>query len=75
MKDVTPSDMFKDINNLKKSIRELNNKAELSVINRDKIWASLDELKSKSSRLEKLVVLLALIQTITLILGVLWVFI
>ena len=75
MKDVTPSDMFKAINNLKKSIRELNNKAELSVINRDKIWASLDELKSKSSRLEKLVVLLAVIQTITLILGVLWVFI
>lgn len=71
MKDVTPSDMFKAINNLKKSIRELNNKAELSVINRDKIWASLDELKSKSSRLEKLVVLLAVIQTITLILGVL----
>ena len=71
MKDVTPSDMFKAINNLKKSIRELNNKAELSVINRDKIWASLDELKSKSSRLEKLVVLLALIQTITLFLGVL----
>tara|TARA_Y100000004_G_scaffold151225_1_gene173831 strand:+ start:917 stop:1132 length:216 start_codon:yes stop_codon:yes gene_type:complete len=71
MKDVTPSDMFKAINNLKKSIRELNNKAELSVINRDKIWASLDELKSKSSRLEKLVVLLAVIQTITLFLGVL----
>lgn len=71
MKDVTPTDMFKAINNLKKSIRELNNKAELSVINRDKIWTSLDELKSKSSRLEKLVVLLALIQTITLILGVL----
>ena len=71
MKDVTPSDMFKAINNLKKSIRELNNKSELSVINRDKIWASLDELKSKSSRLEKLVVLLAVIQTITLFLGVL----
>lgn len=71
MKDVTPSDMFKAINNLKKSIRELNNKAELSVINRDKIWASLDELKSKSSRLEKLVVLLAVIQTITLFSGVL----
>ena len=59
MKDVTPSDMFKAINNLKKSIRELNNKAELSVINRDKIWATLDEIKSKSSRLEKLVVILA----------------
>ena len=71
MKDVTPSDMFKAINNLKKSIRELNNKAELSVINRDKIWATLDEIKSKSSRLEKLVVILAVIQTITLFLGVL----
>ena len=63
--------MFKDKKKKKKSIRELNNKAELSVINRDKIWASLDELKSKSSRLEKLVVLLAVIQTITLFLGVL----
>ena len=71
MKDVTPAEMFKAINNLKKSIRELNNKAELSAINRDKIWASLDELKSKSSRLEKLVVVLAVIQTITLFLGVL----
>tara|TARA_B100000900_G_scaffold291154_1_gene249981 strand:- start:1396 stop:1611 length:216 start_codon:yes stop_codon:yes gene_type:complete len=71
MKDVTPAEMFKAINNLKKSIRELNNKAELSVINRDKIWVSLDELKSKSSRLEKLVVVLAVIQTITLFLGVL----
>lgn len=71
MKDVTPAEMFKAINNLKKSIRELNNKAELSVINRDKIWTSLDELKSKSSRLEKLVVLLAVIQTVTLFLGVL----
>ena len=71
MKDVTPAEMFKAINNLKKSIRELNNKAELSVINRNKIWTSLDELKSKSSRLEKLVVLLAVIQTVTLFLGVL----
>ena len=71
MKDVTPAEMFKAINNLKKSIRELNNKAELSAINRDKIWVSLDELKSKSSRLEKLVVVLAVIQTITLFLGVL----
>ena len=70
MKDVTPAEMFKAINNLKKSIRDLNNKSELSIINREKIWSELDDLKSKSSRLEKLVVLLALIQTISLILGV-----
>ena len=70
MKDVTPAEMFKAINNLKKSIRDLTNKSELSIINREKIWSELDGLKSKSSRLEKLVVLLALIQTISLILGV-----
>jgi len=70
VKDVTPAEMFKAINNLKKSIRDLNNKSELSIINREKIWSELDDLKSKSSRLEKLVVLLALIQTISLILGV-----
>ena len=71
MKPLEPSDLFKNLNLIKKEIREVKNKAELAVINRDKIWASLDELKSKSSRLEKLVVLLAVIQTITLFLGVL----
>tara|TARA_B100000927_G_scaffold123504_1_gene99566 strand:- start:2640 stop:2855 length:216 start_codon:yes stop_codon:yes gene_type:complete len=71
MKDVSPAEIFKAINNLKKSVRDLHNKSELSSINRDKIWVSLNELNSKSSRLEKLVVVLAVIQTLTLFLGVL----
>ena len=74
MKPLEPSDLFKNLNAIKKEIREVKNKAELAVINRDKIWSNIDDLKSKSSRLEKLILLLALIQTITLI-GVLWVFI
>lgn len=70
MKDVTPADMFKLISELKKQIRDNYNRAEMSAISRDKIWFELKHLNSKSSRLEKLVVVLALIQTITLILGV-----
>ncbi len=70
MKDVTPTDMFKAINDLKKQIRDNSNRAEMSSISRDKIWSELSHLSEKSSRLEKLVVVLALIQTITLILGV-----
>tara|TARA_R100000278_G_scaffold120951_1_gene103918 strand:- start:759 stop:971 length:213 start_codon:yes stop_codon:yes gene_type:complete len=67
MKPLEPSDLFKNLNAIKKEIREVKNKAELAVINRDKIWSNIDDLKSKSSRLEKLILLLALIQTITLI--------
>mgnify|MGYP001334136852 FL=1 len=67
MKPLEPSDLFKNLNEIKKEIREVKNKAELAVINRDKIWSNIDDLKSKSSRLEKLILLLALIQTITLI--------
>ncbi len=70
MKDVTPADMFKAINDLKKHIRDLRNKSELSQINRDKIWSEIIAIKGKSSRIEKLILLLAVIQTITLILGV-----
>jgi hypothetical protein len=67
MKPLEPSDLFKNLNAIKKEIREVKNKAELAVINRDKIWANINDMKSKSSRLEKLILLLALIQTITLI--------
>jgi len=67
---VTPSDVFKQYNEIKKQVRDLSNKAELSVINRDKIWKSLDDLHAKSSRIEKLVLLLALIQTIYIFIGV-----
>ena len=67
MKPLEPSDLFKNLNAIKKEIREVKNKAELAVINRDKIWSNINDLKSKSSRLEKLILLLALIQTITLI--------
>ena len=70
MRDVTPAEMFKALNDLKKNIRELKNKSELSQINRDKIWQEISALNSKSSRLEKLILLLALIETIQLILGV-----
>jgi hypothetical protein len=67
---VTPADLFKQYNEIKKQVRELQNKAELSVINRDKIWESIRDTKSKSSRMEKLVLLLAVIQTIHIIIGV-----
>ena len=67
MKPLEPSDLFKNLNLIKKEIKEEKNKAELAVINRDKIWANINDMKSKSSRLEKLILLLALIQTITLI--------
>lgn len=67
MKPLEPTDLFKNLNNIKKEIRDVKNKAELAVINREKIWSNIDDLKRKSSRLEKLILLLALIQTITLI--------
>ncbi len=67
---VTPADLFKQYNEIKKQVRNLNNKAELSVINRDKIWKSIDDLQRKSSRIEKLVLLLAVIQTIYIVIGV-----
>ncbi len=70
MQPLEPDKLFKALNTFKKQIRELKNKSELSVINRDKLWNAVDDLRAKSSRLEKLVVLLALIQTITLFIGV-----
>lgn len=70
MKPLEPSDLFKNLNNIKKELREVKNKAELAVINRDKIWTQINDLKKKSSRLEKLILLLALIQTVSIIIGV-----
>lgn len=67
---VTPADIYKQYNEIKKEIREVKNKAELAVINREKIWSNIEDLKSKSSRLEKLILLLAVIQTIAIIIGV-----
>ena len=67
---VTPTDVFKQYNEIKKQVRELQNKSELSVINRDKIWESIRDIQSKSSRIEKLVLLLAMIQTIYIFIGV-----
>tara|TARA_R100000005_G_C4913673_1_gene150188 strand:- start:128 stop:343 length:216 start_codon:yes stop_codon:yes gene_type:complete len=70
MKPLEPSDLFKNLNHIRKELRELKNKAELAVINRDKIWTQINDLKRKSSRLEKLILLLALIQTVSIIIGV-----
>ena len=74
MQPLEPSDLFKNLNNIKKELREVKNKADLAIVNRDKLWIAINDLNSKSSRLEKLILLLALIQTVILI-GVLWVFI
>ena len=73
MQPLEPSDLFKNLNNIKKELREVKNKADLAIVNRDKLWAAINDLNSKSSRLEKLILLLALIQSVILI-GVLWVF-
>lgn len=67
MQPLEPSDLFKNLNNIKKELREVKNKADLAIVNRDKLWAAINDLNSKSSRLEKLILLLALIQTIILI--------
>ena len=67
MQPLEPSDLFKNLNIIKKELREVKNKAELAVVNRDKLWIAINDLNSKSSRLEKLILLLALIQTVILI--------
>lgn len=67
MQPLEPSDLFKNLNNIKKELREVKNKADLAIVNRDKLWAAINDLNSKSSRLEKLILLLALIQSIILI--------
>jgi hypothetical protein len=67
MQPLEPSDLFKNLNNIKKELREVKNKADLAIVNRDKLWTSINDLKSKSSRLEKLILLLALIQIVILI--------
>lgn len=67
MQPLEPSDLFKNLNNIKKELREVKNKADLAIVNRDKLWAAVNDLNSKSSRLEKLILLLALIQSVILI--------
>jgi len=67
MQPLEPSDLFKNLNNIKKELREVKNKADLAIVNRDKLWIAINDLNSKSSRLEKLILLLALIQTVILI--------
>jgi|GEM_PF-6056958 len=67
MQPLEPSDLFKNLNNIKKELREVKNKADLAIVNRDKLWAAINDLNSKSSRLEKLILLLALIQSVILI--------
>ena len=68
---VTPADIYKQYNELKKKLDELKNRVDLAALNRDSIWHSIHDAKDKSSRLEKLVLLLAVIQLLTIvILGV-----
>lgn len=65
---VTPADIYKQYNEIKKKVDELKNRVDLAALNRDSIWHSINDAKEKSSRIEKLVLLLAVIQTITIIL-------
>lgn len=67
---VTPADIYKQYNELKKKLDELKNRVDLAALNRDSIWHSINDAKEKSSRIEKLVLLLAVIQTIAIIIGV-----
>jgi len=64
---VTPADIYKQYNELKKKLDELKNRVDLAALNRDSIWHSIHDAKDKSSRLEKLVLLLAVIQLLTII--------
>jgi len=64
---VTPADIYKQYNELKKKLDELKNRVDLAALNRDSIWHSIYEAKNKSSRIEKLVLLLAVIQLLTII--------
>jgi len=64
---VTPADIYKQYNEIKKKVDELKNRVDLAALNRDSIWHSIHEAKEKSSRIEKLVLLLAVIQLLTII--------
>jgi hypothetical protein len=62
-----PSDLLKVLNNMRKDIEELTRNTEIRFIKRrEQIKRDLKEVTDKSSRLEKLVLLLAVIQLIEL---------
>lgn len=67
---VTPADIYKQYNEMKKSLKKVTDRVDLASINRDSIWQSISDIRQKSSRIEKLVLLLAVIQTIAIIIGV-----
>lgn len=62
-----PSDLLKVLNNMRKDIEQLTRNTEIRFIKRrEQIKRDLKEVTDKSSRLEKLVLLLAVIQLIEL---------
>jgi len=62
-----PADLLKVLNNMRKDIEELTRNTEIRFIKRrEQIKRDLKEVNDKSSRLEKLVLLLAVIQLIEL---------
>lgn len=62
-----PADLLKVLNNMRKDIEELTRNTEIKFIKRrEQIKRDLKEVTDKSSRLEKLVLLLAVIQLIEL---------
>lgn len=65
---VSGADLFKGINELKKRVRELENRAELAMINRDSLLYKLKEAESRLSRYEKFLLLLSVINFLTIIL-------
>lgn len=68
MKDVTPADIFKKINTLDKDITETKRSFDVRMYNEfQKLNKKIAEYSAKTSRLEKLILLLAVIQTITII--------
>ena len=62
-----PADLLKVLNKMRKDIEELTRNTEIRFIKRrEQIKRDLKEVTDKSSRLEKLVLLLAVIQLIEL---------
>lgn len=62
-----PADLLKALNKMRKDIEELTRNTEIRFIKRrEQIKRDLKEVNDKSSRLEKLVLLLAVIQLIEL---------
>ena len=64
---VTPADIYKQYNEIKKKVDDLKNRVDLAALNRDSIWYQITDLQNKSSRIEKLILLLSVIQLITII--------